>query len=286
MSSVEELELQYSPSRWSKRYSADEVIQKHVEFSIEASNAAKKNIPCQLNVPYGPADGEKWDIFGTELPDDAPIFIYIHGGYWQELSRDLSSYVVKPLHKNGFKVIIVGYTLCPKVTLAQIVDQIQNAFLKSIEYAQSKGSRSLYISGHSAGVHLTASLFEAFFSLLPAKDQDLLKGVFLISGVYDLIPLIKTYVNDALHLNDVSAKKLSPLYQHLDAPESLRFCVIVGENDSPAFNEQSQLFHEKLKKLGKKSELIIVENVDHFDIVEKLNDENYEIVKLIISSQC
>lgn len=35
MNETEELEKQYSPSRWSKRYSAEEVIQKHVEFITE-----------------------------------------------------------------------------------------------------------------------------------------------------------------------------------------------------------------------------------------------------------
>ncbi|KAF2884180.1 hypothetical protein ILUMI_22007 [Ignelater luminosus] len=286
MNEIEELEKQFSPSRWSKRFPAEEVIQKHVEFITKASDDARKYIPCQLNIPYGSEDREKIDIFGTDLPKDSPIFIYIHGGYWQELSRELSSYVVKPLYKNKFKVIVVGYTLCPQVTLNQITEQIKRAFLKCIEYAKENNSRSLSVGGHSAGAHLTISLFHSLFDSLSLSEQQLLRGLYLISGVYDLTPLVRTYVNDALKLDDVMAKKLSPLHQTFRSNDGklckVSFYIIVGENDSPKFQEQSRLFYEKLKNLDYTSKLIIIKSADHFNIVERLNENEYEIIKFIV----
>merc|ERR1711988_933232 len=93
-----ELERQYSPSRWSQRYSdPDEVITKHVEFCRKESESIRECIDYQRNVPYGNAEQHKLDIYGLEkAKNDAPILVYIHGGYWQALSRNLSAYPVKP----------------------------------------------------------------------------------------------------------------------------------------------------------------------------------------------
>ncbi|KAK4881597.1 hypothetical protein RN001_004916 [Aquatica leii] len=279
MNRTDEVELLFSPSRWSRRYRAEDIVQKHIEFITRASYLARKRVPCQLNIPYGPAEREQLDMFGTNLPPESPILIYIHGGdYWQELGKEVSSYIVEPLYKNDFKVIIFGYTLCPQITLAQVQDQINRAFVKCVEYAKNTGSKSLYLCGHSGGAQLVASLFQTCFNSIPEELSDILKGVFLLSGIYDLIPLTKTRANDALQLDSSTARKLSPLYQPFVASQDILFFIIVGENESPAFVEQSESFYRKLKGLGYKSELIVVKEVDHFDIAEQLNEENYEII--------
>ncbi|KAK5649769.1 hypothetical protein RI129_000798 [Pyrocoelia pectoralis] len=286
MNRNDEIEWLFSPSRWSRRYRAEEIVQKHIEFITKASYLARKCVPCQLNIPYGPTDKEKLDIFGTNLPPESPIVIYVHGGdYWQELGREISSYIVTPLYKNEFKVIIFGYTLSPEATLQQIQDQINRAFLRCVDYANSTGSRSLYVCGHSGGSQLVASIFQSSFSTIPPDSANILKGVILISGIYDLIPLTKTRVNEILQLDTTGARKLSPLYQPFIASQGVVFFIIVGENESPAFVEQSEAFHRKLKGLGYKSEFIVVKEVDHFDIAEQLNEENYEIIRLIISME-
>lgn len=286
MNRCDELEWLFSPSRWSRRYRAEEIVQKHIEFITKASYLARKYVPCQLNIPYGSTDKEKLDIFGTNLPPESPIVIYVHGGdYWQELAREISSYIVAPLYKNEFKVIILGYTLSPEASLHQIQEQINRGFRKCVDYANSLGSRSLYICGHSGGSQLVASIFQSSFSTIPSDSAKILKGVIFISGIYDLTPLTKTRANETLQLDLASARKLSPLYQPFHAAEGVIFFVIVGENESPAFVEQSEAFYRKLKGLGYKSEFIVVKEVDHFDIAEQLNEENYEIVRLIISME-
>ena len=45
---------------------------------------------------------------------DAPVFVYIHGGYWQMLSKDISSYCVPPLYNAGIKVVVPDYDLAPE----------------------------------------------------------------------------------------------------------------------------------------------------------------------------
>lgn len=44
---------------------------------------------------------------------DSPIFIFIHGGYWQEGSKDFAAFTVPVFVNKGIKVITIGYDLCP-----------------------------------------------------------------------------------------------------------------------------------------------------------------------------
>lgn len=61
------------------------------------------------------------------LLPDAPVFVYIHGGYWQELNKINSAYCVGPLVAAGIKVIVLDYDLCPSIALEQIVSEIERA---------------------------------------------------------------------------------------------------------------------------------------------------------------
>lgn len=75
------------------------------------------------------------------LLPDAPIHVFIHGGYWQELDKTISAYIVRPLVENGIKVIVVDYDLCPGITLSQLVEQVQRAGRFIVEYATKLGSK-------------------------------------------------------------------------------------------------------------------------------------------------
>lgn len=62
--------------------------------------------------------------------------------------------------------------------------------------------RSVWFCGHSAGAHLVAMLlFSGWLDQLDDSVRHLAKGFVLISGIYDLTPLVSTYINDALKLS-------------------------------------------------------------------------------------
>ncbi|KAI4459659.1 ab hydrolase superfamily protein c4a8.06c [Holotrichia oblita] len=255
-------------------------------FILSVSNDTRHKIPCNLNIPYGNGDKSKLDIFGTDLPTDAPIFIFIHGGYWQEGGKDLFSYVAHSLHHNGCKTIIIGYTLCPQCTIPEIISEIQLAVKACLKYALENKSKSISIGGHSAGAHLAISLFPKFYANLTNDERQLIKSIFLISGIYNLMPLVKTTINEPLKLTENEAENLSPMFWNFKdiVNTSPKFFVITSENDSPAFIKQSELFANILKKQELRHEYILLEELDHFNIIEKMADENYDIVKSIVNS--
>ncbi|XP_026314689.1 kynurenine formamidase isoform X2 [Hyposmocoma kahamanoa] len=276
-----DLDREYTPSKWSQRFPTfQEVLQHHLNFVTAASEEATNNIPHKLEIEYGPTPGQKLDILGTDLPDDAPILVYIHGGYWQELCREVSRYPARPLYRFKVKTIVVGYDLCPAATLPEIVNQIENAAKFVFEYAEKMGSRGVYFAGHSAGAHLVAKLLASADFLENTLGSKRLQGAFLISGVYDLREIVHTKINDRVQLPHEWAISLSPQfddYAHLQV-RRVRLYIIAAQYDSPTFKKQSRDFYELLHNtcLMQNMYFEIKDGMDHFNIVEYLtNDDNY-----------
>lgn len=272
---------------WSKRFpSAKEIIEHYEQYSNKASEDATNNIPHELHIPYGSTAGEKLDILGTDLSNDAPIFAWIHGGYWQASSRPQSRFPALSLYPAKIKTIIIGYDLCPNVTLPEIVNQIQKCAIYIFEYAEKMGSRGVYFGGHSAGAHLLAKLLANEEFLTSTYGSQRLQGAFLVSGVYDLRDLVKTYVNELVKLPQEKAIEMSPMfddYTHL-RNKNLRIYVLAGQNDSPTFKKQSRDFYDKLQNSisSQNVYLEIKDKLDHFDIVECFSEIDNFLKSLIL----
>lgn len=286
---MSERERLYTPSEWSKRYGSEELHQQFFTFCAKITGKVQKTIKCELNVPYDTTERTKYDIYGIDLPEDAPIFVFIHGGYWQEFSKDLSGFAVPLFVENKIKVITIEYDLCPNVKLGDIVAQIKSAVEQILKYAADSGSKRICIAGHSAGAHLAATLLhdddwinrmiqEGYFALL--------KEIVLIGGIYNIKPLVDTSFGIALQLTEKEIKNWSLLTLN-EAKDrlinGLKVIVTVGECDSPVFINESREYAKKIIPIVDNVEyLLLRNNIDHFDIVEKLLDPNYHLAKLII----
>lgn len=187
--------------------------------------------------------------------------------------------------KQGIRVIIADYDLCPDKTLEEIVEQIKACFKWISEYVNKNMIKSLSIAGHSAGGHLMAcGLTNNFVNSI----RDVKISNYFISGVYyldELRHLNAANENNILSLNDDNWKKLSPLFydfSHLKRANIKNF-VLVGAHESKKFQEHSTKFaNESLK--GTDVQLKILENLDHFDIVEKLAESDYDMTRLILQN--
>ncbi|MCX7201757.1 MAG: alpha/beta hydrolase, partial [Burkholderiales bacterium] len=52
---------------------------------VQRAQHARATYRCTLDVPFGPTREETLDIFPADAPN-APVFVFIHGGYWRALS--------------------------------------------------------------------------------------------------------------------------------------------------------------------------------------------------------
>nr|XP_020744675.1 kynurenine formamidase isoform X1 [Odocoileus virginianus texanus] len=308
--SKEELDNQYSPSRWVIRLGAEEAMRTYSQIGSEAgqevppvhlphfigeegecddgpvTKRARATGRSLLDVPYGEGEGEKLDIYLPEAVSEAmPFLVFFHGGYWQSGSKDTSAFMVSPLTAQGVAVVIVAYDIAPKGTLDQMVDQVT----QSIVFVQKRypGNQGIYLCGHSAGAQLAAMMLLANWIKHGVTPN--LKGFFLLSGVYDLEPIMHTSENAPLLPTLEDAQRNSPLWQLETAPTqpadpACRILVTVGQHDSPEFRRQSREFHQTLCRGGWKASFAELHDVDHFEILWNLTQEDYVLTQIILKT--
>ncbi|XP_055448095.1 kynurenine formamidase isoform X4 [Psammomys obesus] len=284
--SAEELEKQYSPSRWVVRMEADKVVGTFVQIGSQATQKARTTRRNQLDVPYGDGEGERMDIYFPDEDSEAfPLFLFIHGGYWQSGSKDDSAFMVNPLTAQGVVVVLVAYDIAPKGTLDQMVEQVA----RSVVFLQRRypSNQGIYLCGHSAGAHLAAMVLLASWTKHGVTPN--LQGFLLVSGIYDLEPLISTSQNAPLHMTPEDAQRNSPQLRLEVAPAwpmgpACPVLVLVAQHDSPEFHRQSREFYETLRRVGIEASFQQLPGVDHFDIIENLTREDDVLTQIILKT--
>ncbi|XP_062976219.1 kynurenine formamidase [Elgaria multicarinata webbii] len=277
----EELDTQYSPSKWSPRLGEDAVIKAFEQTVSEGTQKAQAATQTLLNVPYGLGEGEKLDVYLPKVHSETfPLVLFIHGGYWQSLSKDISGFAAEPLVTHGIALAAVGYDVAPKGQLEGMVKQVRCSVAFAVQ--QYTGISGVYLLGHSAGAHLAAMVLStdwAEFGVVPN-----IKGAFLVSGIYDLEPIMHTYANDILRMSWEVAQENSPVrcVPKLEGKGNCQVLIAVAQHDSPEFHRQSQEYFQALGSAGWSASLLDIGNTDHFDVVEKLNQEDYLLTQVIL----
>ena len=189
----------------------------------------------------------------------APLVVFIHGGYWQALSAEESLFLAPGAIAAGWSYAAVEYTIAPEGDLPRMVAECRAALAA---LAAAGGFTSVALAGHSAGAHLAAMVALVEEPPLPIDH------VVLVSGVYDLRPLVHTTVNEPLGLTVDAAAELSPAL--LPATNRPRVTVTWGDNDTDAFRAQGHVYAAKLRAAG----VQVVEEEragrHHFDILDDL----------------
>jgi arylformamidase len=227
----------------------------------------RESAQAELDLAYGPSERQRLDLFRPEQPVPAALVVFIHGGYWQALSRDGFSHMARGLNAHGITVAVPGYDLCPTVAIRDIVDQIR-ACCRLLH--RQVGSR-LVVAGHSAGGHLAAAMVATDWrGLDPALPGDLVPAGLAVSGVFELEPLIHTSLNGALKLDAEEARAMSPI-DWPGAPGRTLLCH-VGALESGEFLRQSRDMAARWGARGARTDYAEVEGANHFTVVNPLAD--------------
>ena len=270
-------DVAYWESQYNNRAAVPD-FQQYFDRWNARSEETRRRVRCVLDVPYGPHAMEKMDIF---MPAGASraCLMFIHGGYWRALDKKDHSFVAAELVKHGVTVAVPNYALCPAVTVEEIVRQVLQACAWLYRNGTNFGAPlgSLYVSGHSAGGHLTAmamaALFPAFRPDLPKK---VVRGGLAISGVYDLRDIVNVpSVNNDVRLKPAPAEKVSPLFYPpaTDAP----LYLAAGGKELAPFTVQQAALAAKWKKVVAAE--IPCPNDHHFSILDGLADPSSALFK-------
>ncbi|KAK6194427.1 hypothetical protein SNE40_000062 [Patella caerulea] len=284
-----DLEYHYSPSRWSHRYSPDDVIDAHIKFMEDHTKTAKWCLEVETDICYGKTQNQKIDVYIDKKTNKkgSPIFAYLHGGYWQALSREDSGFLAPPLAQAGATIVTIGHDLAPTASMDEIVLQVKRALAFIFKLAKERQSSGIYLCGHSAGAHLAAMMLMSEFEEDDAFDCELIKGAVLISGIYDLRPLVTTYVNEPLKLTREDAWRFSPsnfINEIARMSQSREVILAVAEYDPPEYRRQTGEMEKSLRDKGVKTKYYDIPDTDHFNIVEKLHNANYTLTQVKYSS--
>lgn len=213
----------------------------------------------RLDIPYAPQERTKFDYFPVSIAG-APLFIFIHGGYWVRNSRDMFSFVAEGPNARGINVAVVGYTLAPQARLAAIVDEISQciSFIETQAGELGCDRDRIYVGGWSAGGHLATM----------ACDHKAVRGALPISGIFDLEPIALSYLNDPLQLDHEDIIALSPQL-HLRASDPPRR-LFVGGDELPELQRQSADYMSAARAAGLDIKLRTLPGHHHYSVLDEL----------------
>ena len=241
--------------------------------AYRARAAAEKR--AEFDVRYGATPRQIVDLFYSGAGPDAPLAVYIHGGFWRALQPSAFSEVAAGLNARGVTVALPGYDLAPAVGIGDIVEQMRAALL----FLHRKFRKRMLVLGHSAGGHLAACMIATDWTKLGAP-ADLVPAGMGISGLYDLAPLTHTAMNADWKLPDAEAKRLSPVL--MPAPRGKTFDCVVGGIESAEFLRQSRELTDTWGKAGVTTRYDAPAGIHHFTVIEPLNDPNSKMVKRLL----
>jgi arylformamidase len=235
---------------------------------------AMKERRAELGLSYGSSLRQFIDLFSARRAVRAPLALFIHGGYWRSLDPSLFSHMARGLNAHDVTVAVVGYDLCPEVTIAEIIEQIRHACL----FLWLRTGQRMMIYGHSAGGHLAATMLATEWQArYPKAPPDLVPAAYSISGLFDLKPLVGIPMAQDLRLDESEARSVSPLFW--PAPKGRPFDAVVGALESSEFLRQSRTIADSWGKAGAQTRYEAVPGTNHFTVIDALADPHSAMVR-------
>ena len=245
-----------------------------------ASERTRGALRCDLDGAYGEGEREKLDLFPAAQAG-APCFVWIHGGYWRRLDKSFFSFIAQPVGAIGSAAAIVNYPLVATATLDEIVGAIRRAFVWIARNAPRLNAdpRRIVIGGHSAGGQLAGMLAATDWPAygLPA---DSVKGVFTVSGLFDLEPVRLSHVNEWLRIDAETAQRNSPS-MHLPK-RSIPLVAAAGGDETVEFRKQSGDYAEAWSRAGYSARYVEASGYNHFSIISELASDQTELACLLV----
>jgi arylformamidase len=260
----DELEFQYNP-----RVSVPE-FPELAKVRSAKSRQVRETARSWPNIAYGASTREALDIYAGDKTG-GPVLVYIHGGYWRSGTKEDNANFVPAFTPRGATVVLVEYDLCPQVTVPDIVRQTRAAIAWTFNnIARYGGDPSrLYVSGHSAGGHLTAMALAHDWSK-SGMPSDFIKGAAAMSGVHDLDMVMHISPNEQIRMTPEIARENSPLLYppRVNCP----LLVAVGAGEPAGWKQMSKDYFEFCQRHGLRAEYLEVPGANHYTMSEHLGD--------------
>jgi acetyl esterase/lipase len=206
-------------------------------------------IKVERDIKYGPADRNLLDVFMPEaLSAGRPVLIFVHGGAFIGGNKRMPG---TPFYDNvmlwavkyGFVGVNITYRLAPQFPWPAGAEDVATAVQWVSDKISERGGdpAHVYLMGHSAGA-IHAASYVSHPEFYKVRDGGL-KGVIMVSGIYDLTVAPLTDPERAYFGDDPSRYA-----GQSSLPGLLRTTVplmaVTAELDPPGFVKQFELLKE------------------------------------------
>jgi arylformamidase len=253
-----------------------------VHLAAWARDSAAYRVACGdraiLDIAYGEHPRQRFDLFLPESGVGDAVALFLHGGYWQALGKSSFSHMAAGANAHGVTVAVTGYTLCPDISVAGIVDEVRAAVLA----VAARFGRPVTVYGHSAGGHLAAAMVATDWEReAPDLDFDPVPAALPISGLFELESLVPTSINQKLGLDLAEARRLSPIYW--PPPKGKRIVAVVGADESSEYLRQTRDLAERWGAAGAITRAVTVSDANHFTVIGPLADPNTDLTRGLVA---
>jgi len=235
------------------------------------SEKVRADHPEHLNLVYGPRPRDRIDYFSAGR--GTPVLVFIHGGFWQMRSKDDFAFLAESFLDSGVSVAMVGYPLGPDATMDEIVADAHAAIrYLAAELPKLGGDpQHVVVSGWSSGGHLATMVL----------DEPLLRGGVSISGIYELEPLLKSYVNDKLHMDQAMAQRNSPIL--LLPKTSKQLDLFAGSAELPEMRRQTADYASARRAAGLPMQYTEIPDANHYTVLDSMMQRDGAIHRSIVA---
>lgn len=268
-----------------RQYNARDTVPDYMVFVneyTELSRQVRETVPGFVDLAYGQQPAEKLDLFIAPGKQPAPVFVFIHGGYWRALSKDDSSLMANVFTQAGVAVAALDYALAPAATLEEMVRQTRSAIAWLYRHAAQYGidPQQIHIGGSSAGGHLAGMLLASGWQREFKVPENVIRSACLLSGLFDIVPLCDTHINEWMQLTPERAQLLSPLFHLPDHACSLTLAV--GGRETDGFKRQTAVYAQAWQQRGFPLQIVDMPQQNHFDLVLELADVDSPLTQAVL----
>ena len=238
---------------------------------LSRSAKLRAQYPEHLNLAYGPRPRNKIDYYSAGPM--TPVLVFIHGGFWQMRSKDDFAFLAESFLASKISVAMVGYPLGPEATMDEIVSDAHAA----IRYLATEVPRlggdpqRVVVSGWSSGGHLATMVL----------DEPSLRGGVSISGIYQLEPLVKSYVNDKLHMDVEMARRNSPIL--LLPKSSKQLDLFAGSAELSEMRRQTADYAGARRAAGLPTQYVEIPDGNHYSVLNSMMNADGAIHQAMVT---
>lgn len=226
-----------------------------------ASDKARSGGVSHPDVVYGQHPRALVDVYSA--PGGGGCVVFFHGGFWRSFDKAGLAFLGPAFNAAGLSVALPNYPLAPEAGMGRIVQHAIDAVQWMADRAGefNFGPSKLWVAGHSAGAHL------ALMAALSPTLRGTVAGCCAISGVYELEPIRRSYLNASLNLDAEDVCAHSPVTR---LTPDLNIIAAVGGRETNEFRRQAANLARGCQAVGARCESIVLPRADHYETVRSL----------------